>query len=143
MGLSFEKMLVILIIAAFVIGPERLPYYASKLADLVRTARRALNSAKSQLQEELGEDFDWKQYDPRQYDPRKIIRDAILEDQAQEAAEKALQEGKDRAAALPQVMQRTAAGETVAAASSAHSAATALHEQRGDYLAVPFDTEAT
>ena len=35
-GLTFDKLLVLGIIAVFLLGPERLPYYASQLARLVR-----------------------------------------------------------------------------------------------------------
>lgn len=89
MGLNFEKMLVILVIAVFVIGPERLPMYAKKLADLVRTVKGMADGAKDRLREEMGPEFDdvdWKQLDPRQYDPRRIIRDALLEDEGQAPA---------------------------------------------------------
>ena len=80
--LSIEKLVVIGLIAAFLIGPERLPAYAAKLARLVQVVRGMANEAKGRLQEELGPDFDadWKQLDPRQYDPRRIIRNALTED---------------------------------------------------------------
>ncbi|MBB4070728.1 twin-arginine translocase TatA/TatE family subunit [Canibacter oris] len=142
MGLSLEKMLLILIIAAFVIGPERLPYYAAKLGELVRTVRRTVNNTKNQLQDELGEDFDWKQYDPRQYDPRRIIREAIIEDAAAEAAEKEAALGKERAASLPRITQRAADGTAVVAASTTAHLANSLHEA-GAAAWVPFDSEAT
>jgi sec-independent protein translocase protein TatB len=67
------------IIAAFVLGPERLPQYAQKLAQLVKSVRRMAEGAKQQLSEEIGEEVDWKKLDPRQYDPRKIIRDALAD----------------------------------------------------------------
>jgi sec-independent protein translocase protein TatB len=76
-GLSGEKLLILAIIAAFVLGPERLPEYAKKLAQLVKSVRRMAEGAKTQLSEEIGEEVDWKKLDPRQYDPRKIIRDAL------------------------------------------------------------------
>ncbi len=41
------------------------------------------NGAKTQISEEMGDDFqelDWKKLDPRQYDPRRIIREALQED---------------------------------------------------------------
>lgn len=82
-GLTFDKLLIIAIIAVFILGPERLPYYASQLARLVKTLRRMATGAKDRLREEMGPDFDdvdWKKLDPRQYDPRRIIRDALLED---------------------------------------------------------------
>ncbi len=82
-GLTFEKLLIIGIIAVFVLGPDRLPYYASQLARLVKSLRNMANGAKDRMREEMGPDFDdidWKKLDPRQYDPRRIIRDALTED---------------------------------------------------------------
>src|SRR6195952_4735396 len=81
-GLSFEKLIIVGVIAAFIIGPERLPLYASKLAAFVKQIRGFTNDAKSRMKEEMGPDFDdveWRKLDPRQYDPRRIIRDALLE----------------------------------------------------------------
>ena len=76
--------LVILVVAALlVIGPDRMPEYSAKLAKLVRQVRGLADNAKGQLREQMGPDFedvDWKQYDPRQYDPRKIVRDALMDD---------------------------------------------------------------
>jgi sec-independent protein translocase protein TatB len=85
-GLTFDKLLVIAIIAVFLLGPERLPYYASQLARLVRTLRTMANGAKDRMREEMGPDFDdidWKKLDPRQYDPRRIIREALAEELAE------------------------------------------------------------
>jgi sec-independent protein translocase protein TatB len=81
--LSIEKLVVIGLIAAFLIGPERLPVYATKLARLVRVVRGMADDAKGRLQDELGPDFDadWQRLDPRRYDPRRIVRDALTEDE--------------------------------------------------------------
>ena len=82
-GLTFDKLLVIGIIAVFLLGPDRLPYYASQLARLVKSLRSMANGAKDRMREEMGPDFDdidWKKLDPRQYDPRRIIREALIED---------------------------------------------------------------
>jgi sec-independent protein translocase protein TatB len=82
-GLSGEKLIILVIIAAFVLGPERLPQYARQLANLIKSIRRMAEGAKNQLAEELGpeyQDLDWKKLDPRQYDPRRIIREALVED---------------------------------------------------------------
>jgi sec-independent protein translocase protein TatB len=83
-GLTFDKLLVIGIIAVFLLGPDRLPYYASQLARLVKSLRSMANGAKDRMREEMGPDFDdidWKKLDPRQYDPRRIIREALIEDE--------------------------------------------------------------
>ena len=77
---------VILVIAALlVIGPDRMPEYAAKLAKLVRQVRGMADTAKEQLREQMVSEFDdvdWKQYDPRQYDPRRIVREALMDDGA-------------------------------------------------------------
>ena len=83
-GLTFDKLIIIAVIAVFLIGPQRLPYYASQLARLVKTLRGLANGAKDRMREEMGPDFDdvdWKKLDPRQYDPRRIIREALLDDE--------------------------------------------------------------
>ncbi len=80
-GLTFEKLLLIGVIAAFIIGPDKLPKAAERLADAVKWLRGASTNAKSRMKEEMGDDFadvDWRKLDPRQYDPRRIIRDALL-----------------------------------------------------------------
>jgi sec-independent protein translocase protein TatB len=82
-GLTFEKLLIIGVIAAFLLGPERLPGYAAKLGQFTRSLRDFANGAKDRMREEMGPDFDdvdWKKLDPRQYDPRRIIREALLDD---------------------------------------------------------------
>lgn len=82
-GLTIDKFLVILVIAIFLLGPERIPHYAAQLGRLVRSVRDMADGAKERLREEMGPDFDdvdWKKLDPRQYDPRRIIREALLED---------------------------------------------------------------
>lgn len=72
-----------MVIAVFVVGPDRLPVYAQKLAQLVKSLKQMASGAKERMRDEMGPEFDevdWKKLDPRQYDPRRIIRDALLED---------------------------------------------------------------
>jgi sec-independent protein translocase protein TatB len=79
-GLTFEKLLIIGVIAVFLLGPDRLPHYAAQLGRFVRSMRDFANGAKSRMREEMGPEFDdvdWQKLDPRQYDPRRIIRDAL------------------------------------------------------------------
>jgi len=83
-GLSSEKILILLVLAVFILGPERLPQYARSFAQFIKKLRKMANSAQEQMKNELGEgfeDLDWKKLDPRQYDPRRIIREALLEDE--------------------------------------------------------------
>jgi sec-independent protein translocase protein TatB len=82
-GLTMDKLLLLGVIAAFVIGPQRLPRAAAGLAQLVRRARDYTGAAKERLSDELGPEFqeiEWQKLDPRQYDPRRIIRDALRDE---------------------------------------------------------------
>ena len=90
-GLTFDKLLIIAIIAVFLIGPDRLPGYAAQLARLVKSLRGMADGAKERMREEMGPEFDevdWKKLDPRQYDPRRIIREALIDEAAPAAAVK-------------------------------------------------------
>lgn len=82
-GLTFDKLLVIAVIAVFLIGPERLPHYAAQLARLAKAMKSFAGDARGRLRDEMGPEFDevdWKKLDPRQYDPRRIIREALQDD---------------------------------------------------------------
>lgn len=143
MGLSIDKILVIIVIALVLLGPERLPMYAQKLGQLVKNVRRMSESAKDRLRDEMGEDFDqvdWKQLDPRQYDPRRIIRDALEEDRQEAEAQRRIQR-QSQAAVSRQVAHD---GTTTVSASGAAIAAAALAQTRTkDGTDFHFDDEAT
>lgn len=84
-GITFEKLLLIGLIAVLLVGPERLPRYTESFAKLVRRGGEFLRDTKSRVRDEIGpeiDDVDWRKLDPRQYDPRRIIRDALFEDDA-------------------------------------------------------------
>lgn len=81
-GINGWEIVLLALIAVFVLGPERLPEYAQKLAQLIKKARVMAEGAKGQLKDQLGpeyQDINWRQYDPRQYDPRRIVREALVE----------------------------------------------------------------
>ena len=106
MGLTMDKLLVIALVAMFLLGPDRLPVYAQKLGELVRSVKRMANGAKDRLRDEMGPEFDevdWRQLDPRQYDPRRIIRDALVEHEREaraEARRRRMQEVAERRSAV-------------------------------------------
>lgn len=80
LGLTFDKLVVIALIAAFVLGPQRLPAAAAALGRVVRNLRKLADDTTGRIREEVGpefDDIDWTRLDPRQYDPRRIIRDAL------------------------------------------------------------------
>ncbi len=80
-GINGGELIILLLVVALVVGPERLPGYAEQLAGWVRQARDAARDARRRVDDELGgTDVDWEALDPRRYDPRRIVRDALLDD---------------------------------------------------------------
>ncbi|WP_062519795.1 twin-arginine translocase TatA/TatE family subunit [Demequina silvatica] len=73
------ELLILVLVAIVVIGPERMPEYAKQLRSLVVRGRDMLQDGKNTLKKEVGEEVDWSQLDPRQYDPRRIVREALNE----------------------------------------------------------------
>ncbi len=89
LNINGTEFLILVVVALIVIGPSRMPEYAQKLRDLVRTLRSKAEDAKRSVQEDFGDDFkdvDWRKLDPRQYDPRRIVREALQEDPQQSDA---------------------------------------------------------
>ncbi|WP_415976017.1 twin-arginine translocase TatA/TatE family subunit [Rhodococcus sp. 077-4] len=81
-GLTFEKLFLVAIIAGFVLGPSRLPGYAHRLGQAVRTLRSFVDSTRTAAEEEMGVPLrrsEWETLDLRQYDPRRIVTDALRE----------------------------------------------------------------
>jgi sec-independent protein translocase protein TatB len=82
-GLTFDKLLLIGLVAVLIIGPERLPKAAEAFSKFVRRAGEYLRDTKDKMKDELGpeiDEVDWRKLDPRQYDPRRIIREALVDD---------------------------------------------------------------
>lgn len=80
LNLSGGEVVLLVLLALVILGPDRLPGYAAKLGQFVRSARDMAEGARSHLREEMGpgfDDVDWSALDPRQYDPRRIVRDAL------------------------------------------------------------------
>jgi sec-independent protein translocase protein TatB len=82
LGINGSEFIVLLAVAAVVLGPERLPRYTQQLTQLIRDLRKMAASAQEKVREELGPEFDevdWRALDPRQYDPRRIVREALTD----------------------------------------------------------------
>ena len=80
-GINGGELVVLLVLIAVVIGPERLPGYAQQVGRWARGVRAVVQDARDRVSAEVGvEALDWGAFDPRQYDPRRIVRDALQED---------------------------------------------------------------
>ncbi|MBT2249851.1 Sec-independent protein translocase TatB [Arthrobacter sp. BHU FT2] len=135
-GINGPEFFLLLIIGVLVIGPQRLPEYTQKLANLVKEVRRMASGAREQIKEEVGidiDDVDWKKYDPRQYDPRRIIKEALLDDDT-----------KPVSAGAPAAVAAVSGAAAVAAASeSAPARPERVVQSLPAGEPAPFDTEAT
>ncbi|MFI2753482.1 twin-arginine translocase TatA/TatE family subunit [Cellulomonas sp. P22] len=124
------ELVLLLLVAVLVIGPERLPKYAEQLGQWARRARSFVQETKTRVDDELGDDLkdvDWAALDPRRYDPRRIVREALLDDLPTGSGASA----KSRASAAP-----------LAAAGTSWRASTPAPEPAPGAPA-PFDDEAT
>lgn len=131
-GINGPEFILLLLIGILVIGPQRLPEYTQKLANVVKEVRRMASGAREQIKDEVGidiEDVDWKKYDPRQYDPRRIIKEALLDD-----------DSKPMSAGAPAAVA-AASGAAAAEAAPRRPERVVQRLPAGD--AAPFDTEAT
>lgn len=152
-GINGGELIVLIVLALLLLGPEKIPEYTRALGDWVRKLRRMAEGAKEQFKEETGTDFDevdWQRYDPRQYDPRRIIRDALAEP-LDDLKQVAGVTGTDRAT-LRQDLKQLDPRETFRS-SSTRTPATPETEEPSDDAApepepeeirpAPFDDEAT
>lgn len=79
-GLTLEKLVLVALVAAVVIGPQRLPEYTRKLAATLRSLRDLLQTARAQTEAELGVPLArTTALDLRQYSPRHLVREALKE----------------------------------------------------------------
>jgi sec-independent protein translocase protein TatB len=77
-GIGLPELMVIIVVAVIVFGPDRLPEFARQAGRLVRQIRQFTNAARDDIRNELGPefaDFELTDLDPRRA-MRKYIQDA-------------------------------------------------------------------
>lgn len=87
-GIGLPELMVILVVAIVVFGPDRLPDFARQAGRLVRQVRQFTQAARDDIRSELGPefaDFEITDLDPRKA-VRKYIQDAWDEDPDDEPA---------------------------------------------------------
>ena len=70
--LSIEKILVLVVLALIIFGPDQLPKIAGQAGRALRDLRRIAESAKADLQEGLGPEF--RDFDINELHPKNFVR---------------------------------------------------------------------
>jgi sec-independent protein translocase protein TatB len=97
-SIGWGEIVVLLLAALFIFGPERLPTLTKDVATGLRRVRGVMSGVRDQLHDTLGPDFDHlKDVDPSQYHPRNLLRRALAEEAHSPAPGPALQLAAERA----------------------------------------------
>lgn len=87
-GVSLEKLVVVLVVAALILGPSRLPASAERIGAWARGLRAFVDAARARAEQDLGVPVrteEWRR-EVRRYDPRRIVREALAEPAATSAS---------------------------------------------------------
>lgn len=76
-GIGIPELLVILVVATFVFGPDRLPEFARQSGRMIRQLRRLSQQARDDIRNELGPDY--ADFELTDLDPRRVIRKHIID----------------------------------------------------------------
>ena len=80
-SIGWGEIVVLLLAALFIFGPERLPDLAKDAAAGLERVRGAMSGARTGLRDTLGPEFDHLQdVDLRQYHPKSLLRRALLDE---------------------------------------------------------------
>ena len=136
--LGAGEILVLIVLAVVIFGPERLPEFARKAAQVLHYVRGLAGQAQNQLKEELGPEFsdmDFRDLNPRQFVKKHLLDevDPIVADVKSE-----LQSGKDALKDVTKGIDKDLSLEV----DDEHGAAAGELVAAGP-VAAPYDPEAT
>lgn len=77
-SLGWPEMVVLLVVALLVFGPDKLPGAVRDAAQMLRTVRGMAKDARKQVKTELGPEF--SDFDMDSLNPRSFIRKNLFED---------------------------------------------------------------
>jgi len=76
-GVGIPELLVILLIATVVFGPDKLPEFARQAGRMVRQIRKLSQQARDDIRSELGPEY--ANFELTDLDPRRAIRKHIID----------------------------------------------------------------
>ncbi|GAA3710056.1 sec-independent translocase [Microlunatus aurantiacus] len=135
------ELLVLVVIAVILFGPEKLPEFARKAARVIKYVRTMAGSAQEQLSKELGPEF--SDLDVRDLNPKTFIQKHLMDDVDPIVADVKKEIAESTAAG------RTAASDVTAAMEDAKSSArtnghqAAMNGASVARVLTPFDPDAT
>ena len=130
------ELLVLVVIAVILFGPEKLPEFARKAARVIRYVRSMAGNAQEQLSKELGPEF--SDLDVRDLNPKAFIQKHLMDDVDPIVAD-VKKEIEDST-----VVGRTAASDVTAAFEDARDSAKApVNGAAVARVLTPFDPDAT
>lgn len=131
-SIGLGEIMVLVLGALFIFGPDRLPSLARDAAGALKRLRQTVTGARGQIHEQLGPEFDHlRDVDLRSLNPKTFIRKHLLEDDAGPTIHR--RSGSSGARTATDRVQTSAAAVTSAAAS----------DSWGNRVEPPFDAEAT
>ena len=77
LGLSIEKLAVLMLLAVILVGPDRLPGLVRDAAQMLRKLRRLADDATRDLREEMGPEF--ADLRPQDLHPRALLQKHIID----------------------------------------------------------------
>jgi sec-independent protein translocase protein TatB len=81
-SIGWGEIVVLLLAALFIFGPERLPHMAKDAAAGLRKVRTAITGVRQQVNESLGDDLpELRDLDLRKYHPKTFIRQQLFEEE--------------------------------------------------------------
>ena len=137
------ELLVLVVIAVILFGPEKLPEFARKAARVIKYVRSMAGNAQEQLSKELGPEF--SDLDVRDLNPKTFIQKHLMEDVDPIVADVKKEITDSTAAGRTAAADVTAAMEDAKASartngSSVHGAVNGTPVAR---VLTPFDPDAT
>jgi sec-independent protein translocase protein TatB len=86
-SIGWGEIVVLLLAALFIFGPERLPHLAKDAATGLRKVRTVITGVRQQVHESLGDDLpELRDLDLRKYHPKTFIRSQLFEDEPETPA---------------------------------------------------------
>jgi sec-independent protein translocase protein TatB len=137
-NLGGMELVVLVLIALFVFGPERLPKMIADASRMLRQVRQMARNATADLREELGTDLDLDDLNPKTF-----VRKHLLSDEDQELIARPLRDAFGDIKGLGSSV-RADVEDAAAPVSDAQPSLRKAAEQRASGgQAAPFDSDAT